>query len=48
MYKDNQGAILLPKNIKVGMNINNIGICRNFLRDVVEDKYIDIKYIRSK
>ena len=48
MYEDNQGAIFLANNRQVGMRTKHIDICHHFLRDMVEDKYIDIKYIRSE
>ena len=48
MYEDNQGAIFLSNNRKFGMRTKNIDIRHKFLRDMVEDKDIDINYIRSK
>ena len=47
-YKDNQGTIFLAKNMKVGICTKYIDICHHFLWDIVEDKDIDIKYIRSE
>ena len=48
IYKDNQGAVFLENNRKVGIFTKHIDICHQFLRDVVEDKYIDIQYITSE
>ena len=36
------------KNRIVGMRTRHIEICHRFLRNMVEDKEIYIKYIRSK
>ena len=44
----NQGAIFLANNSQVGLRTKDIDICRYFLRNMVEDKYIDIQYIRSE
>ena len=48
IYEDNQGTIFLAKNMKVGICTKYIDICHHFLWDIVEDKDIDIKYIRSE
>ena len=48
MYKDNQGVIYLANNRQVGMRTKHIDICHHFLREMVEDKDMDIKYIRSE
>ena len=48
VYEENKGEIFLANNIQVGMCTNHIDICHNFMRDMVEEKYMDIKYIRSK
>ena len=47
IYEDNQGTIFLANNRQVGICTKHIDICHHFLWDIVEDKYIDIKYIRS-
>ena len=47
-YNCNQGEIFLAKNRQVGMRTNHIYICRHFLRNMVEDKDTDIKYIQSE
>ena len=47
-YEDNQGAIFLANNVQVGMHTKYIDICHHFLRDVVEERDMAIKYIRSK
>ena len=43
VYEDNQGAILLAKNRKIGMSTKRIGIHHHFIKDMVEDKDIGIK-----
>ena len=48
IYKDNQGSILLAKDRQVGIHTKHIDILHHFLRDMVEDKDIDIKYIMSE
>ena len=48
IYKDNQGAIFLAKNTQVGIRTKHIDIRHHFLRDMVEEKDIDIQYIRSE
>ena len=48
MYQDNQGAILLAKNRQAVMCTNHIDIRRHFMRNIVEDKDINIKYIGIK
>ena len=47
-YEDNQGAIFLAKNRQVGISTKHIDIRHHFLRDMVEDKDIDIQYIWSE
>ena len=48
IYEDNQGAIFLAKNRQVGICTKRIDICHRFLRDMVEEKDIDIQYIHSE
>ena len=48
VYNYNQGAIFLENNMQVGMHTKHINIGRHFLRDVVEEKCVDIMYIRSE
>ena len=48
IYEDNHGSIFLAKNRQVCICTKHIDICHNFLRDMVEEKYIDIEYIRSE
>ena len=48
IYDDNQGAIFLEKSRQVGIRTKHIDICHHFLHDMVEDKDIDIHYIRSE
>ena len=48
LYEDKQGDIFLEKNRQVGMSAKNNYIRHHFLRDMVENKDMDIKYIRSK
>ena len=48
IYEDNQGEKFLAKNRQVGICTKHIDICHQFLRDMVEEKDIDIRYIRSE
>ena len=48
IYKDIKGEIFLEKNRQVGIFTKPIDFCHHFLRDMAEDKDIDIWYIRSK
>ena len=48
IYEDNQGAIFLAKNRQVSIRTKHIHIRCHFLRDMAEEKYIDIQYIRSE
>ena len=48
IYEHNQGAIFLAKHRQVGICKKPIDIHHHFLRDMVEDKDIDIQYIRSE
>ena len=48
IYEDNQGGIFLAKNRHVGIHTNHIDISHHFLREMVEEKDIDIQYIRSE
>ena len=46
--EDNQSVIVLSKNRQVGILTKHIDIHHHFLRDMVEDKDIDIQYIWSE
>ena len=48
IYENNQGAIFLANNRQVGICTKQIGIHNYFLRDMVEQKDIDIQYIWSE
>ena len=48
IYEDNQGDIFLAKNMQVGFRTKPINIHNCFLRDMAEEKDIDIQYIRSE
>ena len=48
VYEDNQGEIFLVNNRQVDMHTKHINICHHFMRDMAEDKDIDIQYIRSE
>ena len=48
VYEDNQGEIFLENNKQVVMRTNHIDIRHHFLRNMVEDKNMNIQYIRSK
>ena len=48
LYEDNKVEIFLAKIRQVGIHTNHIDIFNHFLRDMVEDKDIDIQYIWSE
>ena len=45
VHENNQGAIFLANNKQVGICTKHIDICHHILREVIEDKDMDIKYI---
>ena len=45
VHEDNQGASFLANNRQVGIHTKHINIHHQFLKDMVEEKYVDIKYI---
>ena len=47
-HEDNQWDIFLENNRQVGMRTKNIDIRHHFMRYMVEEKDMDIKYIRIK
>ena len=47
-YENNQGAIFLAKNRQVVMPTKHTDISHHFMRSMLEDKDIDIEYIRSE
>ena len=48
IYEDKQGMIFLANNSQVDICTKHIDICHNFLRGMVEEKYIYIQYIQSE
>ena len=48
IYEDNQGVIFLAKNRQVDICTKDIYIRHHFLQDMVEDKDIDVQYIRNE
>ena len=46
VYKDNQVSIFLANNSQVVMRTKHIGIRHQFMTDMIDGKYIGIKYIR--
>ena len=48
IYEDNQGAIFLAKNRQVSICTKHIDIWNHFMPDMVEEKDIDIQYIRDE
>ena len=48
IYEDNEGAIFLAKNQQVGMRTKHIDVKYHFIRDLVADKFLDIRYVRSE
>ena len=48
IYEDNQGDIFLTKNRQVGIHTKHIYIHHHFLQEMVDERDIDIQYIRSE
>ena len=48
VYETNQGESLPALKRQVGMRTKHIDICHNFMGYMIEDKYIEIVYIRSE
>ena len=48
LYETNKGDILLAQKSQVGMRTKHIDMCQNFMGYMVEDKYIEIVYIRNE
>jgi hypothetical protein len=48
IYEDNLGAIYLTKNQQVSARTKHIDIRHHFLRDLLNDKKIDIRFQRSE
>ena len=46
--EDNEGAIFLAKNQQVGMRTKHIDVKYHFIRDLVQENYLDIRYVRSE
>ena len=47
IYEDNLGAIFLTKNHQVSQRTKHIDIRQHFLRDLVEDKLLEVRFVRS-
>ena len=48
MFGDNQGAIALTKNPQLHERSKHIDICYHFIRDLAEQKKLDIQYIPTE
>ena len=48
IFEDNEGAIFLAKNSQVGMRTKHIDVKYHFVRDLIQNKYLDIMYVRSE
>ena len=48
IYEDNLGAIFLTKNHQVSQRTKHIDIRQHFLRDLVEDKLLEVRFVRSE
>ena len=48
MFRDNQGAIALTKNPQLHERSKHINICYYFIRDLAEQKKLDIQYIPTE
>ena len=48
IFEDNEGAIFLAKNQQVGMRTKHIDVKYHFIRDLVADNYLELRYVRSE
>ena len=48
IYEDNEGAIFLAKNQQVGMRTKYIDVRYHFIRDLIRDKFLDLRYVESE
>ena len=48
IFEDNEGAIFLAKNQQVGMRTKHIDVKYHFIRDLVADNFLDIRYVKSE
>ena len=48
IYEDNQGEIFLSENEQVSKSTKHINIRFHFVRDLVRDNRLKIKYIKSE
>jgi hypothetical protein len=48
IYEDNLGAILFTKNQQVSQRTKYIEIRQHFLRNLVEDKLLEVRFVRSE
>ena len=49
IYEDNEGAIFLAKkNQQVGMRTKHIDVRHHFIRDLVRDNFLDLRYVTSE
>ena len=46
IYEDNEGAIFLAKNQQVSMRTKHIDVRYYFIRDLVQEKMLNIVYVR--
>lgn len=45
---DNVGAIYLTQNYTTGQNTKHVDICYHFVRELIEDKVLQVNFIRSE
>ena len=48
IYEDNLGAIFLTKNHQVSQRTKHIDIRQHFLRVLVEDKLLEVRFVKSE
>ena len=48
IFEDNEGAIFLAKNSQVGMCTKHIDVKYHIIRDLINNKYLDIMYVKSE
>ena len=48
IFEDNEGAIFLAKNSQVGMRTKHIDVKYHYIRDLMQNKYLEIMYVKSE
>jgi hypothetical protein len=48
VYEDNLGAIYLLKNSQISQRTKHIDIRHHYLRDLMDEKRLDVRFVRSE